>query len=40
MKELTASGIEMFATESEYLDSMTRMGNHDAFKLLGVKINK
>lgn len=32
--------IEVFAEEEEYLKVMGRLSSHDAFKLLGVKINK
>lgn len=32
--------IQPFAEKEEYLKALTKMGTHDAFKLLGVKINK
>lgn len=39
-KEMDGMHIEPFAGREDYLRTLVRLGNHDAFKLLGVRINK
>ena len=39
-KEIDGIYITPFAQRQEYIKMLVKLGNHDAFKLLGVKINR
>ena len=40
LKEYESVSIELFEKKDKYLQTLLKISNHDAFKLLGVKINK